>query len=155
MFSNFSRRQLLRLLASLIAGATAVGSVPVLGRFFASKAQAQGPKDKSDKELKKLYKEIRKAERKGRVYEVRTKVKDETPQTVTDVSGVVENPYDEPVELFVDDKKVNMVRNKKSKKYETYQLPFNDFESPDAVAETMIDLKVAVPIDELDLNGEF
>lgn len=153
MFSNFSRRQLLKLLGGLIAGATAVGSVPFLGRFFASGAQAQqGPKDKADKAQ---YKEIRKGRRKGRVYEARTKLKDDTPQTIPDTSGVIDNPYDEPVELYVDDKKVNMVRNKKSRKYETYLLPFSDYESPEALAEDMIDLQVVVPTDELDLSGEY
>ena len=153
MFSNFSRRQLLKLLGGLIAGATAVGSVPFLGRFFASSAQAQqGPKDDFDRAK---YKAVKTGERKGRRFEVRTKLKDETPQTISDTSGVIDSPYDEPVELYVDDKKVDMVRNKKSNKFETYLLPFTDYASPEAVAEDMIDLQVVVPTVALELGGEY
>jgi len=155
MFSNFSRRQLLKLLGGLIAGATAVGSIPFLGRFFASGAQAQqGPNDNAADRAK--YKAVKTGERKGRSFEVRTKVKDETPRKIPDTSGLIDNPYDEPVELYVDGKKVDMVRNRKTNKYETVLLPFhNDFESPEALAEEMIDLQVVVPTVELQVDGEY
>ena len=131
MFSGLSRRQLLRLVSGLIAGAAAVGSIPFIGNIFASKAQAQ--------------QKIREVKYKDRTYKIVTKLTDETPQTLQDGANKIENPFDAPVELYLDDEKVSILRNKKTGKYATYLLPFTQYESPDALALTLIDLGVKVP----------
>lgn len=131
MFSGLSRRQLLRLLSSLIAGAAAVGSIPVIGKIFASRAQAQ--------------EKIKEVKYKDRTYKIVTKLTDETPQTLQDGAKKIENPFDAPVELYLDDEKVSILRSKKTGKYATYLLPFTQYESPDALALTLIDLGVKVP----------
>ena len=65
MFSNFTRRQLLRLISFLIAG-SAVGSIPFIGKFFINKAQAQVADE--------VYK--------NRRIKVVNNQKDDTPQTL-------------------------------------------------------------------------
>ena len=45
MFSGFSRRQILKLISVFVAGAAAVGSIPLIGKLFVSKVQAQGADD--------------------------------------------------------------------------------------------------------------
>ena len=114
MFSGLSRRQLLRLVSGLIAGAAAVGSIPVIGNIFASKAQAQ--------------EKIKEVKYKDRKYKIVTKLTDETPQTLQDGAKKIENPFDAPVELYLDDEKVSILRIKKTGKYATYLLPFTQYE---------------------------
>ena len=131
MFSGLSRRQLLRLISGLIAGSAAVGSIPFISNLFLSKAQAQ------QEEKKVKYKDS--------TYMIVPKLTDETPQTLQDGAKKIENPFDAPVELYLDDEKVSILRNKKTGKYATYLLPFTQYESPDALALTLIDLGVKVP----------
>jgi hypothetical protein len=79
MFSDFSRRQFFRQLCFLLAGAASVGSIPLIGNLFASKAQAQVTAEE-------VYK--------GRRYRIETKAFDETPRTVNEDSQVVETKVD-------------------------------------------------------------
>lgn len=133
MFSRLSRRQLLKLVSGLIAGAAAFGSIPFIGKLFASKAQAQTPV--SLKEVK--YK--------NRIYRILPKALDNTPGKLQDWNKKIENPFDAPVELYLDGEKVRILRVKKTGKYATYLLPFTQYESPDALVQAMIDLGVKIP----------
>ena len=131
MFSGLSRRQLLRLISGLLVGSVAVGSIPFFGKLFASKAQAQ--------------EKIKEVKYKDRTYKIITKVTDDTPKTFQDGAKKIENPFDAPVELYLDGAKVNILRDKKTNKYATHLLPFTQYDSPDALALTLIDLGVKVP----------
>lgn len=131
MFSGLSRRQLLRLISGLIAGIAAFGSIPFIGKLFASKAQAQA----TAKQV--VYK--------NRRYRIIPNAVDNTPLTLRDGARTIPNPFNAPVELYLDDKKVSILRNKKTKKYATHLLPFTQYDSPDALARQLIDLRVSVP----------
>ena len=87
MFSNLSRRQLLRLISFLIAGTAAVGSIPFLGKFFVSKAQAQTVNELLSK---------------NQLIRIIPKLLDDTP-------GLLQARYTTPVELFIDDTRVNVI----------------------------------------------
>lgn len=125
MFSNLSRRQLLRLISFLIAGTTAVGSIPFLGKFFGSKAQAQ-----TVNEL--LYKN----------QQIRI-----VPKLLDDTVGLLQTVYTAPVELFIDGIRVNVIQLKDTNKYRTYLLPFTDYDSVIDLAKALIDARVALPND--------
>lgn len=137
MFSDLSRRQFLRRISFLIAGSAIVGSIPLIGNLFASKAQAQVVNEE-------VYK--------GRKYKIETKAFDETPRTVNEDSQVVETKFDAPVELFIDDQKVRMIRDKRTQKYRTPLLPFTQYNSPQELARKLIDLGVQVPSGEVNLD---
>lgn len=130
MFSNLSRRQLLRLISFLIAG-TAVGSIPFIGKFFINKAQAQTADE--------VYK--------NRRIKVVTKQKDDTPETLEEGARTVKTQFDSPQELFIDDTRVNIIRIKGTKKYRSYLLPFGEYDSPNDLAKALIDAKVALSND--------
>ena len=125
MFSNLSRRQLLRLISFLIAGTAAVGSIPFLGKLFGNKAQAQ-----TVNEL--LYKNV----------QIRI-----VPKLLDDTLGLLQARYTTPVELFIDDIRVNVIQLKDTNKYRTYLLPFTDYDSVSDLAKALIDARVALPND--------
>lgn len=130
MFSNFSRRQLLRLISFIIAG-TAVGSIPFLRNFFINKAQAQTANE--------VYK--------NRQIKVVSKQKDDTPQTLQEGARTVQTQFSSPVELYIDNTRVNIIRIKGTNKYRSYLLPFNEYDSPSALAKALIDTRVALTND--------
>ena len=125
MFSNLSRRQLLRLISFLIAGTAAVGSIPFLGKFFGNKVQAQ-----TLNEL--LYKNV----------QIRI-----VPKLLDDTLGLLQARYTTPVELFIDGRRVNVIQLKGTNKYRTYLLPFTDYDSLIDLAKALIDARVALPND--------
>ncbi|HCF30008.1 MAG TPA: hypothetical protein DEV81_23040 [Cyanobacteria bacterium UBA11049] len=125
MFSNLSRRQLLRLIGFLIAGTAAVGSIPFLGKFFVSKAQAQ-----TVNEL--LYK--------NQLIRI-------VPKLLDDIPDLLQTRYTAPVELFIDDRRVNVIQITSTNKYRTYLLPFTDYDSVIDLAKALIDARVALPND--------
>lgn len=131
MFSRLSRRQLLKLVSSLIAGAAAFGSIPFIGKLFASKAQAQ------ETVLEVTYKDS--------TYTIVPKLIDNTPLTLLDGAKVIQNPFTAPVELYLDGEQVSILRVKQTGKYATYLLPFTQYDSPEALARQLIDLGVKVP----------
>ena len=130
MFSNLSRRQLIRLITFLVAG-TAVGSIPFLGKFFINKAQAQAANE--------VYK--------NRRIRVVSKPTDDTPQTLQEGARTVQTRFESPVELFIDDTRVNLIRIKGTNKYRSYLLPFTEYNSPSDLAKALIDTRVALPND--------
>ena len=125
MFSNLSRRQLLRLISFLIAGTAAVGSIPFLGKLLGNKAQAQ-----TVNEL--LYKNV----------QIRI-----VPKLLDDTLGLLQARYTTPVELFIDGIRVNVIQLKGTNKYRTYLLPFTDYDSVSDLAKALIDARVALPND--------
>ena len=125
MFSNLSRRQLLRLISFLIAGTAAVGSIPFLGKLFGNKAQAQ-----TVNEL--LYKNVQ--------IRIVPKLLDDTPE-------LLQARYTTPVELFIDGRRVNVIQLKDTNKYRTYLLPFTDYDSVSDLAKALVDARVALPND--------
>ena len=125
MFSNLSRRQLLRLISFLIAGTAAVGSIPFLGKLLGNKAQAQ-----TVNEL--LYKNVQ--------IRIVPKLLDDTPE-------LLQARYTTPVELFIDGRRVNVIQLKDTNKYRTYLLPFTDYDSVSDLAKALIDARVALPND--------
>ena len=140
MFSNFSRRQFFRLIGFSLAGITAIGSIPLIGKFFASKAQAQ------EAVTQEVYR--------GRNYRIVNNPVDNTPATIRDGARTIQTPYDRPVRLFIDDREVDIIRNKSSNKYVTYLLPFSEFNSVRELARTLIELNVAIPSGQsLNLNA--
>lgn len=130
MFSNLSRRQLLRLISFLIAG-TAVGSIPFLGKFFVEKAQAQAADE--------VYK--------NRRIRVVSKQTDDAPQTLQEGARTVQTQFEAPQELFIDDTRVNLIRIKGTKKYRSYLLPFTEYDSPRDLAKALIDARVTLAND--------
>jgi hypothetical protein len=129
MFSSFSRRQLLRLISLTAAGTAVVGSVPVVGHFFASKAQGQETPEEE------VYK--------GRKFRIVTNQTSRITAT---------NPtFDTSVQLFLDDKQVRILHNKKRNKYITPHL-FAEFNSPREVARQLIDLGLKFPSSEVQLD---
>ncbi|PSB45445.1 hypothetical protein C7B80_16985 [Cyanosarcina cf. burmensis CCALA 770] len=140
MFSNFSRRQFFRLIGFSLAGVTAIASIPFIGKFFADKAQAQ------ETASQEVYQ--------GRNFRVVNNPRDNTPATIRDGDRTIDTPYDRPVRLFVDDREVDIIRNRSSRKFITYLLPFSEYNSAREVARALIELKVAIPNGQsLNLNA--
>jgi hypothetical protein len=131
MFSNFSRRQLFRLIGFSVAGVTAIGSTPFIGKFFASKAQAQ------EVVTQEVYR--------GRNYRIVNNAVDNTPQTIRDGSRIIQTPYERPVRLFIDGREVDIIRNRSSRQYVTYLLPFSQFNSARELARALIEQNVSIP----------
>jgi len=146
MFSNFSRRQLLKLIAGLIAGATAAGSIPLISRLFINPAQAQKnsnpnqlgeggleededllePEEVTTYKGKKVHKQaVKKNLPKGRGYR--------------------------RARLAIDDQEVDVVQDASSATYETYLLPNIEFESLNVVAQELINNGLPTPGDSLPL----
>jgi hypothetical protein len=128
MFSSLSRRQLFRLISLVVGGTAVVGSVPFFGNFFASKAQVQD-------EFKEVYK--------GREYKLKT-----LPMPLTATN---DSTFDQQIQLFLDDRKIRIVRLKKTNKYVT-PLLFGEFNSPQEVARHLIDLGLNFPSGEVNLD---
>lgn len=140
MFSNFSRRQLFRLIGFSLAGVTAIGSIPFIGKFFASKAQAQEA--------------VSQETFRGRNFRIVNNAVDNTPATIRDGARTIDTPYDRPVRLFIDDREVDIIRNKRSRTFVTYLLPFSEFNSPREAARALIEMNVAIPNGQgLNLNA--
>lgn len=129
MFSSFSRRQFLTLISFVGIGTVVAGSVPFLGNLFVSKAEAQ---------------EISEEVYKGRKYKIVT-------HQTQDTTGNIENTFDTSKQLFLDDKEIRIVRNKKTDKYMT-PLLFGEFNSPDEIARRLIDQGINFPIGEVKLD---
>lgn len=145
MFSSWSRRKILRAIALLGIGST-IASIPFLSKFFVNKAQAQAANE--------VYK--------NRQIKIVTKQVDDTPQALSEGSRSVSTRYVTPIEVFIDNRRVNVIRIKNTNKYRTYLLPFADYDSPIDLAKALIDARVAlpndpatssVPIRELQLNN--
>ncbi|KAB8332015.1 hypothetical protein SD80_021100 [Scytonema tolypothrichoides VB-61278] len=128
MFSSLSRRQLLKLISLMLGGTAVVGSAPFFGNFFATKAQAQETEEF-------VYK--------GRKYRIVTNQADRTAS--------IDTTFDTSEQLFLDDKKVNITRNKETQKYLT-PLLFGQFNSPHEVARRLIDQGIKFPISEVKLD---
>ena len=129
MFSSFSRRQLLSLIGFVGIGTVAAGSVPFLGNFFASIAQAQETEEF-------VYK--------GRKYKIVTNLK-------LDRTAPIDTTFDTSEQLFLDDKEINIARNKNTQKYQTHLL-FGQFNSPHEVARMLIDQGIKFPIGKVKLD---
>ena len=116
MFSGFSRRQILKLISVFITGAAAVGSIPLIGKLFVSKVQAQGADDLT------IYKGSRIRIKSKRLAQVRNAL-----------------PYDQPVDVSIDDRPVDFIREQKSGKYRSYYVPFKEYSSLRELAKDIID----------------
>lgn len=128
MFSNFSRRQFFSLIRVVGIGIVAAGSVPFLGNFFASKAQAQNISNY-------VYK--------GRRYRIQTNQNQERTASRNYI-------FDRSEQLFIDDRQIQITRMKNNK----YMTPllFGTYGSPQEVAKTLIDLKIKFPSGEVQLD---
>ena len=129
MFSNFSRRQTLKLIRVVGIGTVAAGSVAFFSNFLASKAQAQ-------KASNFVYK--------GRRYRIQT---NQNPKRVVSRNHTLDNSE----ELFIDDKQIQIFRNDNNQKYMT-PLLFGDYSSPQEVAKTLIDLRIKFPSGEVQVD---
>lgn len=131
MFSRFSRRNFISTISLTIAGATVVSSFPFLKNFFISKAQAQTISEE-------VYK--------GRNYRVIT-------NPGLQRSAVIDNTFDTSTQLFINDKEIRILQNKKTKKYVT-PLLFGDYENPKKIAKVLIDLNLKFPDQEVVIDPE-
>ena len=129
MSYSFSRRQVLTLISFLGLGTVVAGSTPFLGDLFVNKAQAQETSEF-------VYK--------GRRYSI---VTNPTPPPAINE----DNAFDTSEQLFLDDKKVHLSRNKKTNKYMT-PLFFGAFDSPHKVAKLLIDQGIKLPDGEVKLD---
>lgn len=126
MFSRFTRRRFLLMVGLFVSTATIAG-FSFVDKFFLNKAQAQ--------QSAETYK--------GRTFTIVN-----TPVASTSAlqpSALQPSTYDQPVQLFLDNKQVNVTRNKKTKRYSTDLLPFGDYNSARALAIDLIDLNVNAP----------
>lgn len=112
----------------MVGGTAVIGSVPIVGYLFASKAQAQD-----------IFEEVYK----GRKFKIVTnKISRRIPN----------NPkFDTSVQLLVDDKEVKILHNKNTNKYITHHL-FAEFNSPRELAKHLIDLGLKFPSSEVQLD---
>lgn len=133
MFSRFSRRQVLRLTSLLIAG-TAMGSIPFVGNV-ATKAQAQ------ETSSEEVYK--------GRTYTIVTN-QSETNQTLR-TNQTTATTFDTPIQLLLDGREVRIALDQRSQKYVT-PLLFAEFNSPQELARTLIDVGVRIPTGQVQLD---
>ena len=135
MFSGWSRRKILRAIAFLAIGTT-VGSIPFLSKFFVNKAQAQA--------VYEVYKNCR--------IRVVTNYNDQTPQSVVEDSQTVKTKFAAPVQLFIEDKEVRIIKDKNAQQYWTPLMPFTKYNSPQEIAKKLIDMKVKIPTGEAKLH---
>lgn len=131
MTSKFSRRQILSIISFSLVGTAVVSSVPSLKNFFISKAQAQEIADE-------VYK--------GRKYKI---IKN--PNAALRRNGVIDNTFDVSTQLFVDNKEVRILQNKKNKKYVT-PLLFGEYDNPKEIAKSVIDLNLKFPEKEVQID---
>ncbi len=118
MFSGFSRRKILKLIGVFVAGVAAVGSIPLMGKLFVSKVQAQETDDLT------IYK--------GSRISIKSKSK-----RLARVRNAL--PYDQPVDVSIDDRPVDFIRDQKSGKYRSYYVPFKEYSSLRELAKDIID----------------
>jgi hypothetical protein len=126
MFSDFSRRRILKMVLGLVSGATIIGSLSLTRKLFAEDAQAQ--------------------ERSNRIKEriINYKGKEIRIGSLNKTTQQTNLPYD-PVPLYIDGELIDVIRYKKTGIYQTYLLPFEDYGSPDKIAKDIIDRKIKVP----------
>ncbi len=129
MFSRFSRRHFFKIISFVIAGTTVAASVPLVGNFLATKAQAQ-------ETVEEVYK--------GRTYKI---VTNETSQRLANTDA----NFDTSVQLFLDGIKVRIARNTNTQKYVT-PLLFAEFNSPEEIAKQLIDLGIKLPSGEVKID---
>lgn len=115
MPSKFSRRQILQLIVTLIAGAATAGAVSLVSRLLGNVAQAQ---EAVRLEEKNIYR--------GREIKVRKFA-----------SYLKKEP-----ELYINERQIDFSQEKKSRKYMTGYLPFEDFDSIEEMAKEMVDLGI-------------
>ena len=113
MFSGFSRRQVLKMIGSFVAGAATVGSMSLIGKWLVGAAQAQVRGIS-------VYKGI---------------------DIVIDLDNITQPGG---IALSIGGKQIDLVQNKRSGRYATGRLPFEDFASPQELAKELINLG-AVP----------
>ena len=68
-----------------------------------------------------------------------------------DETSPIDNTVDMSEELFLDDKKINIVRHKITQKYQT-PLLFGQFNSPDEIARRLIDQGIKFPTGKVKLD---
>lgn len=116
MFSGFSRRKLIKILGAAVATSTAFESALLLNKWQGNAAQAQ---DKSRVKEKLIYQDR----------EIIVQVVD-SGNKATDGEAV----------LYISGKKIETARDKKSKKFVTGFLPFDEFDTLTDMAKDLIDL---------------
>jgi hypothetical protein len=131
MFSRVSRRRFFKLTTFLIAGTTAIGSIPLLSHFVENQVQAQEASEE-------VYKN-----RKIRV----------VPTNQTNQRASSDGRFDAPVQLFIDDQEVMITRETKTQKYLT-SLLFPTFNSPQEIAKALIDNGIKFPLTPVKLDPE-
>ncbi len=122
MFSGFSRRQILHLIGVFVSGTAAVGSIGLIRKLLVGAAQAQEATNIS------TYK--------GRTIRMTT---NQAPQL--QVAQINPKPYNEPVKLSIDDKRIDIIQDQTSGMYHTYLIPFKKYSSPTEAAKDIIDLR--------------
>jgi hypothetical protein len=130
MFSHVSRRRFFKLTTFLIAGTTAIGSIPILSHFFENRVQAQEASEE-------VYK--------NRKYRI---VPNQNNQRIGP-----DGRFDAPVQLFIDEQEVRIIRDTKTQKYST-SLLFPQFNSPQEVAKAIIDIGIKLPSSPVKLDSE-
>lgn len=132
MFSGFSRRQILKLIGASVTGAAAAASIPLIGKFFVSKVQAQTADLAQTAVQQENYK--------NNTISVTSNTFKQSAVTA-ETAQVSANAYDLPYALSVNGHAVEVIRNKQSGKYRSYLLPFEEFDSPQALGKALIDTR--------------
>lgn len=128
MFSRFSRRQVLSIASFTIAGTAVAVGIPFFNNFFAPKAQAQ---------------EISEEIYKGRIYRI--------IKSKTNTINAVDNIFDTSTQLFIDSNEIKVLQHNQTKKY-TSPILFGQYDSPEKIAKTIIDLGLKFPDTEINLD---
>ncbi|KJH73278.1 hypothetical protein [Aliterella atlantica] len=116
MFSGFSRRKLIKILGAAVATSTAFESALLLNKWQGNAAQAQD---------------------KGRVKE---KLIYQDREIIVLVVDSGNKATDADAELYISGKKIKTAKDKKSGKYVTGFLPFDEFSTLTDMAKDLIDL---------------
>lgn len=116
MLNGFSRRKLIKILGAAVATSTAFESALLINKWQGNAAQAQ---DKSRLKEKLIYQDR----------EIVVRVVDSGNKA----AGAEE-------ELFISGKKIKLAKDKKSGKYVTGHLPFDEYVSLTEMAKDLIDL---------------
>ena len=116
MFSGFSRRKLIKILGAAIATSTAFESAILLNKWQGDAAQAQ---DKARVKEKLIYQDR---------------------EIIVQVIDSGNKATDAEAELYISGKKIKLAKDKKSGKYVTGYLPFDEYVSLTEMAKDLIDL---------------
>lgn len=122
MFSGFSRRQTLKMIVTLVVGAASAGSIPLIGKLFASAAQAQ----------------------EGVILEKKNFYKGKEIKIKKFSSHLKKEP-----ELYINDRFIESIQDKKSGRYATGYFPHEDFESLEEMAKEMVDLGIQGKVNKI------